>query len=209
MVQAELIIKWGAHDVRGLDQNRAVAIGLEPAIRKIGPATGTQNGNQPHHLEHPGTLARFLRRTAELMLQNSKRWKEIEVNTRETNAHYKELLTMSRVQEEAYRTAADILYKIVQRPGLLSVWENSCPGLLRSKKRELEIQIEGASRFAPARAPHCPPIHPLLSHSRVYAARPVGLASGLASDPAPHHSRPTATRPAPHTEQGRMRTGSL
>ena len=30
------------------------------------------------------------------------------------------------MQEEAYRTAAEILHKILLRPGLLSVWENSC-----------------------------------------------------------------------------------
>ena len=50
---------------------------------------------------------------------------------------------MSRVREEAYRTAADIHTKIEKRPGLLAVWELSCPGLLRSKTRELELQQEG------------------------------------------------------------------
>ena len=150
---AGLIVKWGAHDVKGLDPKRAAAIGLEPAVHKIGQATGHAQ-NIPPHLEHPGTLARFLRRTAELMLQSSQRWKQIEVNTRDTNAHYKELLTMSRVQEEAYRTAAEILLKIRNRPGLLSVWENSCPGLLRSKRRELEIQTEGVLRHPQLSAVH-------------------------------------------------------
>lgn len=141
--QARIALRiWGTHDVKGLDQKRAAAIGLEPTVKKIGYASGTQN--LPPHFSHPGTLARFLRRTAELMLQSSHRWKQIEMSTRDTNAHYKELLTMSRVQEEAYRTASEILKKILERPGLLSVWENSCPGLLRSKRRELEMQTDGA-----------------------------------------------------------------
>ena len=136
-----LLAKWGAHDVDGLDPRRAAAIGLQPAVKKIGHATSSQK--LPKHLDHPGSLARFLRRTAELLLQSSGHWKAIEVNTRETHEHYRELLMTTRVNEEAYRTAADIVGKILERPGLLSVWENSCPGLLRSKTRELELQSEG------------------------------------------------------------------
>ena len=78
-----------------------------------------------------------------LCLQNSQHYKAIEINCRETNDHYKQLLTVARVHEEAYRTATEILGKIMARPGLLSVWEHSCPGLLRSKTRELELQTEG------------------------------------------------------------------
>ena len=94
-------------------------------------------------LQNEGTIARYCRRTAELMLQSSEFWEQIELKTRDTNQYYKELLTKSRVQEEAYRTAADILRKIMARPGLLNVWELSCPGLLRSKQRELELQEPG------------------------------------------------------------------
>ena len=94
-------------------------------------------------LTHEGTIARYCRRTAELMLQSSEFWEQIELKTRDTNTYYKELLTSSRVQEEAYRTAADILSKIMARPGLLNVWELSCPGLLQSKMRELELQEPG------------------------------------------------------------------
>lgn len=136
-----LIVKWGAHDVPGLDPKRAQAIGLTPAIKKVGYGSSSQE--LPPMLVHEGTIARYCRRTAELMLQSSEHWKQIEVNTRETTAYYKQLLTVSRVQEEAYRTAAEILGKIMARPGLLNVWETSCPGLLRSKSRELELQEEG------------------------------------------------------------------
>jgi hypothetical protein len=136
-----LTVKWGAHEVQGLDPKRAEAIGLKLAIRRVG--YGSASTEPPKMLQHEGTIARYCRRTAELMLQSSQYWKDIEVNTRETNAYYKQLLTESRVQEEAYRTATDILAKIVARPQLLNVWEISCPGLLRSKKRELALQTEG------------------------------------------------------------------
>lgn len=140
-----LVVKWGAFEVKGLDPKRAEAIGLKPAVRKIG--YGSSSSELPPMLQCPGTIARYCRRTAELMLQSSGRWKQIEVNTRETNEHYNELLTLSRVQEEAYRTAADILAKIMERPSLLNVWELSCPGLLRSKTRELELQEEGTAVY--------------------------------------------------------------
>ena len=137
----ELTVRWGAFDVPGLDPKRAQAIGLEPAVKKIGYGSSSQE--LPPMLTHEGTIARYCRRTAELMLQTSEHWEQIELKTRDTNAYYKELLTKSRVQEEAYRTAADILRKIMARPGLLNVWELSCPGLLRSKQRELELQEPG------------------------------------------------------------------
>ena len=136
-----LVAKWGAINVPGLDQKRAEAIGLKPMVKKIGYATNTQE--LPPVLRDPGNCARYVRRTAELLLQASTVWKEIEINCRDTNQYYKELLTTARVHEEAFRTAADILSKIMQRPGLLSVWELSCPGLLKSKTRELELQQEG------------------------------------------------------------------
>ena len=41
------------------------------------------------------------------------------------------LVAQARVREDAYRTAADIIDKMAQRPSLLAVWEQSCPGLLR------------------------------------------------------------------------------
>jgi len=136
-----LTIKWGAFEVKGLDPKRAEAIGLQPAIRKVGYGSSSQE--LPPMLQNEGTIARYCRRTAELMLQSSDHWKQIEINTRETNQYYKQLLTSSRVQEEAYRTAADILRRFLDRPSLLNVWELSCPGLLRSKQRELELQQEG------------------------------------------------------------------
>ena len=137
-----LTVKWGAHDVKGLDPKRAEAIGLKPSVLKVG--YGSSSTELPAMLQHEGTVARYCRRTAELMLQSSEHWKEIEANTRETNHYYSGLLKASRVQEEAYSTATDILAKIMARPGLLNVWELSCPGLLRSKKRELELQEEGS-----------------------------------------------------------------
>ena len=136
-----LTVKWGAFEVKGLDPKRAEAIGLQPVIKKIGYGSSSQE--LPPMLKDAGTIARYCRRTAELMLQSSEFWEQIELKTRDTNTYYKQLLTKSRVQEEAYRTAADILAKIMARPGLLNVWELSCPGLLQSKKRELELQQEG------------------------------------------------------------------
>ena len=111
----ELTVRWGAFDVPGLDPKRAQAIGLEPAVKKIGYGSSSQE--LPPMLTHEGTIARYCRRTAELMLQTSEHWEQIELKTRDTNNYYKELLTNSRVQEEAYRTAADILSKIMARPG--------------------------------------------------------------------------------------------
>jgi len=136
-----LVVKWGAIEIKGLDSKRAEAIGLQPVVKKIGYGSSSQE--LPEMLKHSGTIARYCRRTAELMLQSSEFWEQIELKTRDTNMYYKELLTNSRVQEEAYRTAADILSKIMARPGLLNVWELSCPQLLSSKKRELELQDQG------------------------------------------------------------------
>ena len=140
-----LLVKWGAHPVPGLDPKRAEAIGLKVAVKRINYGSSSQE--LLPMFTHEGSIARYCRRTGELMLQASEHWKQIEANTRETNAYYKQLLTVSRVQEEAYRTATDILAKIMARPGLLNVWECSCPGLLRSKKRELELQKEGTHMY--------------------------------------------------------------
>lgn len=136
-----LTVKWGAFDVPGLDPKRAEAIGITPAVKKIGYGSASQE--MAPMLQQEGTIARYCRRTAELMLQSSEHWEQIEIKTRDTNKYYKELLTKSRVQEEAYRTAADILNKILLRPGLLNVWEQSCPSLYQSKTRELELQEPG------------------------------------------------------------------
>ena len=145
--QTRLVARWGAVHVNGMDQKRAEAIGLEPLVKRIGYATNTQE--LPQCLRDPGNCARFVRRTAELLLQNCSVWKEIEINCRETNAYYKEQLTTARVHEEAFRTAADILGKIQARLGLLKVWELSCPGLLQSKTRELELQVAGGQEGTP------------------------------------------------------------
>ena len=142
-----MVAKWGAIHVDGMDQHRAEAIGLQPLVKQIGYATNTQE--LPLCLRDPGNSARFVRRTAELLLQNCTVWKEIEINCRETNAYYKEQLTVARVHEEAFRTAADILGKIQARLGLLKVWELSCPGLLQSKTRELELQVAGGQEGTP------------------------------------------------------------
>ena len=114
-----MVAKWGAINVPGMDQRRAEAIGLQPMIKQIGYSTNTQE--LPPVLRTPGDAARFVRRTAELLLHSCEVWKQIEINCRETNNYYKELLTTARVHEEAFRTAADILSKIMERPGLLSV----------------------------------------------------------------------------------------
>ena len=142
-----MVAKWGAIHVDGMDQHRAEAIGLQPLVKQIGYATNTQE--LPLCLRDPGNSARFVRRTAELLLQNCTVWKEIEINCRETNAYYKEQLTVARVHEEAFRTAAEILGKIMARLGLLKVWELSCPGLLQSKTRELELQVAGGQEGTP------------------------------------------------------------
>jgi hypothetical protein len=142
-----MVAKWGAVHVDGMDQHRAEAIGLQPLVKKIGYATNTQE--LPRCLRSEGDAARYIRRTAELLLQNCVVWKEIEINCRETNAYYKEQLTVARVHEEAYRTAAEILAKIMARLGLLKVWELSCPGLLQSKTRELELQVAGGQEGTP------------------------------------------------------------
>eukprot|EP00965_Chrysotila_dentata_P186325 6152197-Pleurochrysis_carterae.AAC.2 len=136
--QRAINLKWGPQEINGLDQRRAEAIGLEPAVLEVG--YGATPTGLPSLFRDAGTCARFVRRTAELLLENSQRWKQIEINTRETNKYYKELLVTSRVREAAYRVAADLLTKIIERPSLLNVWENSCPNLLRSKTRELELQ---------------------------------------------------------------------
>ena len=61
-----LVAKWGAFKVPGLDQHRAEAIGLKPLVKKIGYATPTQE--LPLNLRDPGNAARYIRRTAELLL---------------------------------------------------------------------------------------------------------------------------------------------
>jgi hypothetical protein len=114
--------------VRGLDPKRAEAIGLKPIVMCVGYATGK---TLPPILQDAGPCARFMRRLAELCarraelahppgqrgcarrltrssgrcrcLENSKHWTDIELNTRETQKHYKEMLTMARVREEARR----------------------------------------------------------------------------------------------------------
>uniref|UniRef100_A0A7S0Q436 Uncharacterized protein n=1 Tax=Coccolithus braarudii TaxID=221442 RepID=A0A7S0Q436_9EUKA len=96
---------------------------------------------------HPGSCARFMRRTAELLLESSERWAQIERDTQECKQYYKELLASSHVNETAFRTAANVLSKIVERPSLLEVWSRSCPALLRGKQRELELQSEGAATY--------------------------------------------------------------
>ena len=78
----------GALDVPGLDPKRAQAIGLEPAVKKIGYGSSSQE--LPPMLTHEGTIARYCRRTAELMLQTSEHWEQIELKSRDTNAYYKE-----------------------------------------------------------------------------------------------------------------------
>mmetsp|Transcript_29394 Transcript_29394/g.56809 ORF Transcript_29394/g.56809 Transcript_29394/m.56809 type:complete len:352 (-) Transcript_29394:784-1839(-) len=143
--QRAINLKWGPQEINGLDQRRAEAIGLEPAVLEVG--YGATPTGLPSLFRDAGTCARFVRRTAELLLENSQRWKQIEINTRETNKYYKELLVTSRVREAAYRVAADLLTKIIERPSLLNVWENSCPNLLRSKTRELELQTEGTPAY--------------------------------------------------------------
>ena len=56
-----LTVKWGAFDVPGLDPKRAEAIGIEPAVKKIG--YGSASGELPLMLQQEGTIARYCRRT--------------------------------------------------------------------------------------------------------------------------------------------------
>ena len=106
-----LVAKWGAVRVDGLDQHRAEAIGLQPLVKKIGYATNTQE--LPPCLRSQGDAARYIRRTAELLLQNCVVWKEIEINCRETNAYYKEQLT---VAQETLREAEEALASLAVKP---------------------------------------------------------------------------------------------
>merc|ERR1711904_650842 len=80
-------------------------------------------------------------------MRSSLKYREIERNTRDTNQHYQQILSELRVKEEAYRTAAGILNKFLERPSLVNVWELSCPGLLRSKTRELSLQKCGTPEY--------------------------------------------------------------
>ena len=66
-----LTIKWGAFEVKGLDPKRAEAIGLQPVIKQIGYGSSSQE--LPPMLLNEGTIARFCRRTAELMLTSRPR----------------------------------------------------------------------------------------------------------------------------------------
>ena len=66
-----LIVKWGAHEIKGLDPKRAEAIGLQPVVKKIGYGSSSQE--LPSMLQHEGSIARYCRRTAELMLQSSEK----------------------------------------------------------------------------------------------------------------------------------------
>lgn len=140
-VHKALIVRWGAIEVKGLDPKRAEAIKLQPSVHKVGHMNANPQ-KLPQMLRQPGVCARYIRRTSELLLHNCERWHQIEVNTREVNKHYRRLLKQSRVKEEAYRIAAEVLHKMLERPSLLNVWAQSCPQLLISKTRELELQPE-------------------------------------------------------------------
>lgn len=52
-----------------------------------------------------------------------------------------------RVYHSAYSTCADIMRKFIERPTLVNVWAISCPGLLKSKSRELELQEPGTPMY--------------------------------------------------------------
>ena len=56
-----LTVKWGAFDVPGLDPKRAEAIGLTPAVKKIGYGSASQE--MAPMLQQEGTIARYCRRT--------------------------------------------------------------------------------------------------------------------------------------------------
>lgn len=72
-----LKIKWGTELVPGLDAKRAEALGLQHTVHKIGYAMrGTSL--LPPALADKRVSARLIRRTAELMLQNSIGYKHVE-----------------------------------------------------------------------------------------------------------------------------------
>jgi hypothetical protein len=52
-----------------------------------------------------------------------------------------------RVYHSAYSTCADIMRKFIERPTLISVWAISCPGLLKSKTKELALQEPGNAMY--------------------------------------------------------------
>ena len=135
-LQSKLAIKWGDHDVPELDQARAEAMGLKEMQHKVGYSKGSA---LPDVLQHPGACARYIRRTAELLLRASDEWKDIEERTRKTSDYFATVLSDARITEESYRTAATVLLKMHDRLQLISVWQRTCPGLRRSKERELEI----------------------------------------------------------------------
>jgi Leucine-rich repeat (LRR) protein len=52
-----------------------------------------------------------------------------------------------RVYHSAYSTCADIMRKFIERPTLIGVWAISCPGLLKSKTKELALQEPGNAMY--------------------------------------------------------------
>lgn len=51
------------------------------------------------------------------------------------------------MREEAYCGADEVLLKISHKPSLLNTWAGICPGVLRSKEREIEYHTEGTATY--------------------------------------------------------------
>jgi len=92
--------KWGAAPVPGLDARRAETIGLVPTVYRIGYA-GKGTSLLPTALADKGVSARVIRRTAELMLQDSVVYKDIEAACRATNDYFRGVLRAAHIREEA------------------------------------------------------------------------------------------------------------
>lgn len=52
-----------------------------------------------------------------------------------------------RVYRTAYETSADILRKFIERKSLVDVWAMSCPSLLKSISKELELHVPGTDVY--------------------------------------------------------------
>jgi len=104
----------------------------------VAPTTDDESGLSIQSAEHA---------VAQRLLKMSARWADIEHQTRDTRRYHKKILDEMRVYHSAYSTCAEIMRKFIERPTLVNVWAISCPGLLKSKSRELELQEPGTPMY--------------------------------------------------------------
>jgi len=139
--------KWGETDVPGLSAIRAETLGLSPSRRAPGYAHRDQDAqgrdfSLPPLLQHPSDCARFLHRTSELLLQCSKDWELLRQNTIPIEEYFEPELRQARRKEMATSSAEEIARRLTHRPETLAVLAQSLPGLLRGKRRDLEMYGE-------------------------------------------------------------------